>query len=201
MGRQMDTLEMMDKRELISALADGQLRGDGFARGVEAAASDEGRASWQAYCVIGEVLRSGQASAGTAPDAFLAKLSARLNEEPARASQALVAVAPIVTREQVAANDWRWKLVAGVASVAAFAAVGWNVWGTAPGAGATGAQLAVAPAGVLPVAATTDPRAPAMIRDPRLDQLLAAHRQLGGATALQAPSGFLRNATFEGPAR
>jgi len=196
----MDTLEMMDKRELISALADGQLRGDGFARGVEAAASEDGRASWHAYCVIGEVLRSGQASAGTAPDAFLAKLGARLNEEPARASQALVTIAPIATRQHVAANDWRWKLVAGVASVAAVAAVGWNVWGTAPG-GATGAQLAAAPAGVLPVVATTDPRAAAMIRDPRLDQLLAAHRQLGGATALQAPSGFLRNATFEGPAR
>jgi sigma-E factor negative regulatory protein RseA len=55
--------------------------------------------------------------------------------------------------------------------------------------------------GVTPVAAASDPRAPAMLRDPRLDQLLAAHRQLGGATALQAPSGFLRNATFEGPAR
>jgi sigma-E factor negative regulatory protein RseA len=40
-----------------------------------------------------------------------------------------------------------------------------------------------------------------MIRDPRLDELLAAHRQLGGASALQAPAGFLRNATFEAPAR
>jgi sigma-E factor negative regulatory protein RseA len=87
-----------------------------------------------------------------------------------------------------------------VASVAAVAAVGWNVWGTA-GGGASGPQLAAAPAGVIPVAAAADPRTATMIRDPRLDQLLAAHRQLGGATALQAPSGFLRNATFEGPAR
>jgi sigma-E factor negative regulatory protein RseA len=111
-------------------------------------------------------------------------------------------VAAIRTREPVAANDWRWKLVASVASVAAVAAVGWNVWGTAgAGAGVAGPQLAAAPMGVTPVAAASDPRAPAMLRDPRLDQLLAAHRQLGGATALQAPSGFLRNATFEGPAR
>jgi sigma-E factor negative regulatory protein RseA len=36
-----------------------------------------------------------------------------------------------------------------------------------------------------------------MIRDPRLDALLAAHRQFGGASALQMPSGFMRNATFE----
>jgi sigma-E factor negative regulatory protein RseA len=40
-----------------------------------------------------------------------------------------------------------------------------------------------------------------MIRDARLDQLLAAHRQFGSATALQTSGGFLRNATFEGPAR
>jgi sigma-E factor negative regulatory protein RseA len=39
------------------------------------------------------------------------------------------------------------------------------------------------------------------VRDPRLDKLLAAHRQMGGATALGTTSGFLRNATFEGPAR
>jgi sigma-E factor negative regulatory protein RseA len=196
----MDTLEQMDKRELISALADGQLRGDGFARGVQAAASDEGRGTWQAYCLIGEVLRSGRASAGSAPDAFLAKLQARLQEEPAHAPVAVVAPAPIRTREP-AANDWRWKLVAGVASVAAITAVGWNVWGTA-GGGAAGPQLAAATAaGVVPVAAASDPHAAAMIRDPRLDQLLAAHRQFGGSTALQAPSGFLRNATFEGPAR
>ena len=38
-----------------------------------------------------------------------------------------------------------------------------------------------------------------MLRDPRLDALLEAHQQAGGAS--QMPSGFLRNATFEGPAR
>ena len=33
------------------------------------------------------------------------------------------------------------------------------------------------------------------------DELLAAHKQLGGNSALQMPAGFLRNATFEGNAR
>ncbi|MCG2595244.1 sigma-E factor negative regulatory protein [Ramlibacter sp. XY19] len=191
----------MDKRELISALADGQLRGDGLARGVDAAASEDGRATWQAYCVIGEVLRSGQACGGSAQGEFLAKLQARLQQEPAHVAAPVMAVAAVRPSGHAAANDWRWKLVAGVASVAAVAAVGWNVWGTAGVGPAAGPQLAAAPAGVLPVAAASDPRAAAMIRDPRLDQLLQAHRQFGGATALQAPSGFLRNATFEGPAR
>jgi sigma-E factor negative regulatory protein RseA len=34
-----------------------------------------------------------------------------------------------------------------------------------------------------------------------LDQLLAAHQQFGGTSALQMPAGFVRNATFERPAR
>jgi sigma-E factor negative regulatory protein RseA len=36
-----------------------------------------------------------------------------------------------------------------------------------------------------------------MIRDPRLDELLAAHKQFGSTAALQMPAGFLRNANFE----
>ena len=37
--------------------------------------------------------------------------------------------------------------------------------------------------------------------DPQLDALLAAHKQLGGGSALPMPAGFLRNATFEGSGR
>lgn len=191
----MEHRDEMNNQELISALADGQLQGEALARGVALAAGDEGRGTWQAYCVIGEVLRSGQAHRGTAPDAFLAKLQARLEQE--QRPQAAPAVAAVRTRE--AANDWRWKIAAGVASVAAVGAIGWNLWGTL-GTSAAQPQLAAIPAGIVPVA-TNDPRAPTMMRDPRLDQLLAAHRQFGGATALQSSSGFLRNATFEGPAR
>lgn len=198
----MSAMDKMEHREMISALADGQLRGEALAAGVRAATADaEGRRAWASYCVIGEVLRSGAAPAGvTAPDAFLAKFQQRLQQEPARAAVPAPDVATIRTRDQVAANDWRWKMVAGVASVAAVAAVGWNMYG-ATGAGSAQPQLASSPSQVIPVTATADPRAAAMIRDPRLDQLLQAHRQLGSAGALQAPSGFLRNATFEGPAR
>lgn len=188
--------KMDENQELISALADGQLRGDAFVRGVQLAASPEGRQAWHAYHVVGEVLRTGRPCAGSAPDAFLQRLQQRLQAEPAPAA-APVELA-VVAGGRPAANDWLWKMVAGVASVAAVSAVGWNMWGSL-GTGSAAPQLAAAPAQVVPVA--VDPRAAAMIRDPRLDQLLAAHRQLGGATALQQSSGFLRNATFEGPAR
>lgn len=188
-------MDKMDKQELISALADGQLRGDALDRGIAAAGGDAtGRGSWHAYHVIGEVLRAGSAPVGSAPEAFVARLQLRLQQEgPMAAAAAAAPALPAAVRlDRPAANDGRWKLVAGLASVAAVAAVGWNVWGTA--GVANGPQLAAAPGVVIPVAAQ------AMIRDPRLDRLLAAHRQFGGAPALQAP-GFLRSATFEGPAR
>jgi sigma-E factor negative regulatory protein RseA len=36
-----------------------------------------------------------------------------------------------------------------------------------------------------------------LIRDARLEQLLAEHRQFGGMSALQMPAGFLRDATHD----
>jgi len=102
--------------------------------------------------------------------------------------------------EHPAANDasMRWKLVAGLASLATAMVVGWHL--TSSDGKADGApQLAQTNAPVPPVAVVE--ATPAMIRDPRLDQLLAAHQQFGGTSALQMPAGFVRNATFEPPAR
>jgi sigma-E factor negative regulatory protein RseA len=194
----MDAMDKMDNQELISALADGQLQGEAFAVGVQAAAGAQGREAWCAYHLVGEVLRTGRASAGTPPEVFLARLQRRLQAEQPVVAAALPALRTIEVQQRAAANDWRWKLAAGVASVAAVAAVGWNVWGSGA-IGSAQPQLAGAPAGVIAVSAE-NASAP-MMRDPRLDQLLQAHRQLGGGTALGTTSGFLRNATFEGPAR
>jgi sigma-E factor negative regulatory protein RseA len=49
------------------------------------------------------------------------------------------------------------------------------------------------------VLSVSDTDAAGMLRDPELDALLSAHRAMGGNSALQLPSGFLRNATFERP--
>ena len=196
----MDAMDKMDNQELISALADGQLQGEDFARAVQLAASDgRAREAWCAYHLVGEVLRTGRVSSGSAPEAFLGRLQQRLREEPAAST--LPAVQPVRLADRPAANDWRWKVVAGLASVAAVAAVGWNTWGTtAAGNGASQLASVRASDGVIPVGIEAI-AAPAMARDPRLDQLLQAHRQLGGGTALGTTSGFLRNATFEAPAR
>ena len=83
-------------------------------------------------------------------------------------------------------------MLAGAASFAAVAAIAWNA-GTAlsPAAGPQLAQ-AIPPAQVL----VASPQG-TMVRDARLEELLVAHKQFGGTSALQMPSGFLRNATFD----
>jgi sigma-E factor negative regulatory protein RseA len=193
-------MDTMRTEELISALADGQLAGDAFARGVELAVADPvARQAWHAYHLIGDVLRSGEHVAGVLPAEFLGRLQVRLQHEQIPPPGANAPAAPWREPAQLAANDasFRWKLVAGFASLAAVAAIGW----TAVGGSAfkpEQAQLAGTPPAGTVLAET---QRGVMIRDARLDEFLAAHRQLGGASALQMPAGFLRNATFEGPIR
>lgn len=206
------TQDISSTRELVSALADGQLRGEAFARALALIErSEDARAQWRAYHLVGDVLRSDELAASSTRDAaFTARLRQRLQQE-APASQSLDAIELIAFGayaagregknhvEDSSANDasMRWKLAAGFVSLAAVMVVGWHLassYGKADGA----PQLAQTGA-LVPQAATET--AQAMIRDPRLDQLLAAHQQFGGISALQMPAGFLRNATYERPAR
>lgn len=193
----------MNTHELVSALADGQLAGDELSAGLSALASDPaGREAWRAYHLIGDVLRSPELAAATDSTLFMSRLSLRLAAEPL--PQAPQAAAPALTLAPATgtvaqgasprpANDpvFRWKVAAGLASVAAVAAVGWQLLATAPAQAPQGPQLAGVPqnGGLV------------MIRNPQLDELLAAHQQLGGPGALQMPASFVRQATFEAPAR
>lgn len=208
-------------REQVSALVDGQLRGDEFAHAVEHVCShEELRGAWHTYHVVGEVLRSGQHAACRDSAAFVSRFRERLAAEGLRPAATAVPVVQVPGSDKVeAANEpvFRWKLVAGLASVAAVAAIGWGVSGSMVQS-VPNAQLAqqqgasavpVVASSVRPAAepATTatqvlvgDSQKPqVMLRDPRLDALLEAHQEAGGASHM--PSGFLRNATFEGQSR
>ena len=185
----------LNTAESLSALVDGDLG----ARIVISDLDNSMRADWNAYLAIGDVLRAPSAAAAKAvygaDPAFVQRLMQHLDNEKI---ESVTSALPVLTTGTVAkpnaaaANDttFRWKLVAGFASFAAMAAVAWTLVG-APGAvpeqlakSATGTELVVAsPQGL-------------MVRDARLEELLSAHKQLGG-TSLQAPSGFLRNAGFE----
>lgn len=206
----------LKNREQLSALMDGQLQGDEWLQALQSAEQEEGRAIWYAYHVVGDVLRSAELSQGAlSSKSFLARFQERLAQEPASPAEpglpeaAVRPVMPVRGQPPQAANAsvFRWKMLAGFASLAVVASVGWNSWSRLPLGGApAGTQLAVAtptPAPATVTAANSAPSSalPLMIRDPRLDELLAAHQQFGGTSALQMPAGFLRNATFEAPAR
>jgi sigma-E factor negative regulatory protein RseA len=190
----------MQTSELISALADGQLGGEDFAAALHACRQDgSAAASWDTYHLIGDALRSPASPVLSADMAFLARLNQRLAGESLAGPAADVVPLPVpdVSRHHGAAandSDFRWKLVAGIASLAAVSAIAWNAAGLLQPAAAP--QLAQAPVSQQVVVAS--PQGP-VVRDARLEELLAAHKQLGGTSALQEPSGFLRNATFETP--
>ena len=196
--------ENMQQREHLSALMDGALEGDALAAAMDFAQQQEGREAWHVYHLVGDVLRSPELAAGADSQVFLSRLQQRLAAEPAPQLPVAVDLQKLALAPVQAANAsvFRWKMAAGFASLAVVAAVGWNSWGSLQsGSGSAATQLAVAtpvPSDIRPV---IDEAAAVMIRDPRLDELLAAHRQFGNTAALQMPAGFLRNATFDAPAR
>lgn len=203
--------EDQKRREQISALVDGELEGREFAQAVQLAVDESGQQTWRMYHLVGDVLRSPEL-ARTGSDDFLAGFRARLAQEDMRHGdlpalddqpRMLAGSRGGALPEEEAANAavFRWKMVAGLASLAAVVAVGWGSFSALQGE-SEGARLAGGASTAAPVAAATEAeRGQVMIRDPRLDELIAAHKQYGGASALQMPADFLRNATFESPGR
>jgi sigma-E factor negative regulatory protein RseA len=185
-------------REQISALTDGQVQGDEFAHALaEVDRNLQSVQSWHLYHVIGDVMRSDALAPTTRELAFWERLEEKLAAEPVRMDTA-GSDAPVAT-VQTSANDAsvRWKWLAGVSLSALVALVVAGGWPLQDDRAAQLAKKESLPA-VAPVAqVATKEDQPVMVRDPELDALMAAHQQLGGHSAFQMPSGFLRNATFE----
>lgn len=205
----------LNQRERVSALADGQLDGAQTAQVVSwLASSQDARVAWHSYHVVGDVLRCSDLGDCGRDQAFVLRLRERLarSQQPdtAEAGDAVAQTLPmaeplVVASEQglASANDAvvRWKWLTAAASLMVMAVLGWHLG--AINTAATGG-LAQAPAvggAVMAQAAVPELEPAVMLRNPRLDELLAAHRQFAGTSALQMPAGFLRNAAFEQPAR
>lgn len=215
----------IEVQEQLSALVDGELDDQALAQLL--AGMDDGEVavslheSWQTYHLIGASMRQAQGAASTGSLDFLARLNAQLAlEQPLsapvqqQAPATQVQAQPVHLPRREAANQsvFRWKMVAGLASLAVVSLVGWNVLGSAqPGSGvrqlaantpAPGVVVAgVAASGtpaqtLVQMPVTVGQNASVMLRDPRLDELLAARGQIGGTANLQMPASFLRNATF-----
>lgn len=213
-----------DDEDWVSALADGQVQGEAFARRMaQLAQSEEARATWHTYHVIGDVMRAGDEVDCRGDKAFLQRLRASLAQEAPLPNTTIainnIAASPITERavglkhlEKLPANDarFRWTLWGVAASVALVSLGAWQALtgGADPAAAPALAQVSPAAQAAEPRAvarsslAATNPTEPqVMVRDPHLDALLSAHQQFGGTSALQMPTGFIRNATFEGARR
>jgi sigma-E factor negative regulatory protein RseA len=194
--------EMNDPNDRISALVDGQLRLSELA-GVMAdmEASPEMLSSWHVYQLIGDVMRSEDLAGGTHDLDFLVRLQAKMDQEPVSGDQLLPQAALPVATASANADVFRWKWLSGIAVSALVAVVGFGLWNQT----AQTTQLQALSANPSIPAATqafsAQSQEQVMLRDPQLDALMAAHQQLGGHSALQMPSGFLRNATFERSSR
>jgi len=184
--------------ERLSALVDGELDAVAAAQACgHWLESGEARASWHAYHVIGDVLRSDDLARDPARDAsFLHALRVRLRDEPVVLAPAPLAVAPVRRAR------WSWKASSAVA--ASFVVIGGAaVMLTRGPADVPVATASVAPPAPVqqaaPIVAAAEPQAfvasGKLIRDAQLDRYLAAHKQFAGSSALGVPSGYLRNAT------
>lgn len=208
-----DSADRAARLEQLSALADGEL---GEAAAAQACASWRGdadtRASWHAFHLIGDVLRSEDLAAEPARAAgFLAALRVRLDAEPVvLAPRPLEYAEPVAQAVPQRANGARARRSWLAASVVAagFVAVAGVVVLTrgpaVPAPDATLAQSATGPKNVsapTPATASADPQVLVangkLIRDVRLDRYLAAHKQFAGTSALGVSSGFLRSATAD----
>ncbi len=191
-------------KELLSALVDGELHGEELEQALACAEGPEGCASWELYHLVGDVLRSPDLAHHSQHD-LLSGLRAQLaNEpalmlEPAQIKQVTAGLepahGPVVALRDPAANGavFRWKVAASFASVAAVAALGWNLM--ANPVSEQGAQMASVQGVSAPVLVATENGD--VLRDPRLDALLDSHQQYLSRASLQTPADFLRNASFQ----
>ena len=215
-GTEIMKQETMSDHEVVSALADGQLRGDDFVRAVNLLESSaEHRSTWHAYHAVGDLMRTGSCQSINSDSEFLQRLKLNLAQERSPIENGEILTPELSetlleshTNEASAVNDssFRWKAWGGLFSVIAVSSVAWQMF--------TGEQSTRDLAQVMPstvpqqVLEQNEVRELAavenqgvMIRDPRLEALLAAHQQLGGISAFQNPTGFVRSATFTGAGR
>ena len=200
-------------QEQISAFADGELDGSGTDGTVAALRLPEGQATWDIYHQIGDALRS-EEMAFTLSPSFAARMSARLEAEPAIVAPKTVQVQP---EQQLAAQGTavargsmrRYAVTGGAAlAVAAFALLSTPQLMVASKDSTSPANAAImaasdgrtaGPSGVL-----SQPRSSAspvalasgtvILRDPRMDEYLLAHQRF--SPSLYSTAQYARSATF-----
>ena len=208
--RPLTGLALHARLEQLSAMLDEQATAQDIDQVLDAYDQEPVHKAWLLYQHVGEVMREGAQAQPLPSSSFSGAVMARLQAE-SNGKTLTASPGPATHRvwqQHESANDpvFRWKLLAGVASFAAVAAVLWQVVAPAVEPAAQWVQLTppqqvqLAGAAVTAEQAVLTPQG-VLVRDPQLQALLEAHRQFGGQSALQMPAGFLRNATYELPQR
>ncbi|MEM5427048.1 sigma-E factor negative regulatory protein [Cupriavidus oxalaticus] len=172
------SVHVVEAAEQISVLMDGELAPHEVNAVLELAKGDEGLADWSTYQLIGDALRSEDLTHAGSTSDFLSRFSVRLEAEP----HVLVpAVAQASARHRLLVRpSWVRRALPGTAIAAAVAAVSWVVVPQMRGpAGLAAPEAVVAraePSAAAPAAGIVTVADTQMIRDPRLDEYLRAHR-------------------------
>jgi sigma-E factor negative regulatory protein RseA len=192
----MNTKEMT--REQISALADGELADEHIELAFAALRQEGGRADWEVYHQIGDVLRSDDMAVSLSPG-FAARMAARLEAEPT-----IVVPKPAQNRtgtddaKRGASQARRWA-VPSMAAAAAMATVAFFTtpqlmvaWRGDNDASQTMTKMAsgTEQAGVVAESAPEG----VVLRDPRIDDYLMAHQRF--SPSVYSSAQFARSATF-----
>lgn len=196
------------KNELMSDLADSQLSDtQQLAQALDWASSDASvRATWHAYHVIGDTLRANSLANAAGDRAFVEKLQMRLAQESLPTPGAVVQPSVNPARPRTATNlpSIAWVASVGVTAMAAVVLI-WNLVGVG-GPPHLDADMRLAQQTATPgsfsrvtaeTAVTTTAASGPMLRNAQLDELLAAHRQAGGLSALPQPVGLLHDVAFD----
>ncbi|MFC5428582.1 sigma-E factor negative regulatory protein [Paraburkholderia denitrificans] len=197
--------------ERLSAFVDGELTAGERPDGIFSDLDQEGRASWSAYHLIGDVLRSDDlALSAAASQSFMAGFAARFEAEP----HVLAPAALPVTRPAAGGATGgvarilalRHRIVPTLAVAAAAATLTWIVVPQMHGAGNVGgtqvASVSSSGDGVQRVAMNAVPAQAAavqdgnIIRDARLDAYLEAHQQFAQQPVMSDSMPLIRAATL-----
>jgi sigma-E factor negative regulatory protein RseA len=193
----MNTKEM--SREQISAFADGELADQHADVVLAAMHKEDGRADWELYHQIGDVLRSDdmdvKLSAG-----FAARMAARLEMEPT-----IVAPAPSVHSSTIAAPVAapaarpikRWAMPGMVAAAAmatvAFITTPQLMVATKSAPSGPGTTAVASADGQVAVVSANAPEG-VVLRDPRINEYLLAHQRF--SPSVYSTAQYARSATF-----
>lgn len=197
----MNTKEMT--REQISALADGELAEQHVDVALAALYCEDGRADWEVYHQIGDMLRSDDMAVTLSPG-FAARMAARLDAEPTIIAPAAVSPSqhplqhvPDHAAARASSQLKRWAMPS-VAAAAAMAAVAFVTTPQLMVAMKTESAISEATtiAASAPQAAVVSASAPdgVILRDPRIDDYLLAHQRF--SPSVYSSAQYARSATF-----